>query len=303
MSRTLRDTTILAVAAVLTSPLACQERQTSGLGTFRMTVFELKLHGLAIALETPSGALYFVDTGKKEDDYDAGRDTLAPFVKTRGVAEIAGIVVSHPHHDHYEGASYLLKNFRVKSFVDAGVDGPLVGQGYRKLLAHARERAGEVRTIHAGDTLQWDPALEVTVLAPSKEGVKSEDKSYLNNNSIVLRIRHGRNVFLLPGDLESEGRDALMAAVPPETLKATVLVGPHHGFAEGHRFAAIVKPEIVVVSCLDSYTDKKLASPGKHATELFGAVGAKVLVTAWHGTVELVSDGSTVSVKSERQGK
>jgi competence protein ComEC len=303
MSRTFRAAAVLALASVLASPLACQERPSPGPGTFRMTVFELKLHGLAIALETPSGALYFVDTGKKEDDYDAGRDTLAPFLKKRGVEEIAGIVVSHPHHDHYEGASYLLKHFRVKSFADAGANGPLVGDGYHKLLAHAHEQAGEVRTIHAGDTLRWDPALEVTVLAPPKEGVKSDDKSFLNNNSIVLRIRHGKNVFLLPGDVESEGRDALLAAVPPETLKTTVLVGPHHGFAEGHHFAKTVQPEIVIVSCLDSYTDKKIASPGKHATELFGSVGAKVLVTAWHGTVEVVSDGTTVSVKPERQGK
>src|SRR5689334_19369596 len=55
---------ILLLALLLATPAASQEKT----GTFRMTVFELKLHGLAIALETPSGAVYFVDTGKETGD-------------------------------------------------------------------------------------------------------------------------------------------------------------------------------------------------------------------------------------------
>lgn len=304
MSRLFRNAAVLALSAALAAPLACtQEKAPAALGRFRMTVLGLKLHGLAVVLQTPSGAVYVVDTGKKEDGDDAGQDAIAPFLKAQRIEEIAGIVVSHPHRDHYEGAAYLLKHFRVKTFVDAGLDSPLVPEAYHKLVAHARERGAEVRTIRAGDTMKWDEALEVTVLSPPREGLKTPDASFLNNHSIVLRIRHGKNVFLLPGDVESEARDALLAAVPAETLKATVLVAPHHGFAEGKRFAEAVKPEYVVASCLDLYPDKKITSPGKHATEFYGAVGAKVWVTAWHGSVEVVSDGTTCAVKPEREGK
>jgi competence protein ComEC len=303
MNRLGRMLVALGLLAFLVSPLACRPDQRPAAGTFRMTVFELKLHGLAIALETPSGAVYFVDTGKKEGEVDSGKDTLAPFLQSRGVRDIAGILISHPHHDHFEGASSLIKNFSVKCLVDAGTEGPLVPGGYSKLKEHAKARGVEVRSVHAGDTLSWDEALEVSVLAPPKAGVNSDEKDFLNNNSIVLRIRHGKNVFLLPGDLQHDGRNALMEAVDPEKLKATVLVAPHHGFFEGKKFAETVKPETVIVSCLADYTDKKLASPGDQATELFGAVGAKVYVTGWQGTVEVVSDGTTVAVKTARERK
>jgi len=283
---------ILLIALLLASPAVSQEKA----GTLRMTVFELKLHGLAIALETPSGAVYFVDTGKESGDFDAGKQVLAPFLKSRKIKEIAGILISHPHKDHFEGAPYLLKHFAVKSFVDAGVE----DLDYTKVKTLAKDRGVPYRKVQAGDTLAWDDALEVSVLAPPKDGVKSTENDAYNNNSIVLRIRHGKNVFLLPGDIEKEGRDSLLAAVPAEALRADVLIAPHHGFFEGKKFAETVKPQTVVVSCLSEYSDKKPSSPGKLATSVFGAVGAKVYVTAWNGTVELTSDGSTVTVKSER---
>jgi beta-lactamase superfamily II metal-dependent hydrolase len=283
---------VAVLLAVALLPAEAQERK----GSLRMTVFELKLHGLAIALETPSGAVYFVDTGKESGDVDSGKHVLAPFLRARGLKEIAGILISHPHRDHFEGASYLLKHFAVKSFVDAGVE----DNDYARLLTLAKDRGAAYRKVRAGDSLAWDDGLEVSVLAPPKDGVKSSENDAHNNNSIVLRIRHGRNVFLLPGDIEKEGRDSLLAAVPAETLRADVLVAPHHGFFEGKKFAETVQPKTVIVSCLSEYSDKKPASPGKLATSVFGAVGAKVYVTAWNGTVEVVSDGSTISVKSER---
>jgi len=283
---------MLLFVVLHSAPVASQEQSKP----LRMTVFELKLHGLAIALETPSGAVYFVDTGKENSDFDSGKQVLAPFLRTRNHKEIAGILVSHPHRDHFEGASYLLKHFPVKSFIDAGIE----DNDYDKLKTLAKDRGAAYRRVRAGDTLAWEEGLEVAVLAPPKDGVKSPENDSHNNNSIVLRIRHGRNVFLLPGDIEKEGRDSLLASFPAETLRADVLVAPHHGFFEGKKFAEAVKPQTVVVSCLSEYTDKKPASPGKLATAVFGAVGAKVYVTAWNGTVEVVSDGSTVTVKSER---
>lgn len=270
-------------------------------GVLRMTVFALELHGLAIALETPSGAVYFIDTGRKHRGEDAGKGTLSPFLKERGVAEIAGILISHPHHDHYEGAEYLLKHFTVRSLIDAGPEGPLVPNEYVKFKASVVERGVLCRTVHAGDVLRWDDALDVEVLAPPRAGVPSTDDEALNDNSIVLRIRYGENVFLLPGDIEKGGRESLLASVPAERLRSTVLVAPHHGFMEGHSFIKAVHPRFVVVSCLADYPDKKIRSPGKHVTDLFRPLGTPVYVTAWDGNVEFESDGTACTVRTARR--
>lgn len=301
---TLRIVAILGSLVIgLTVALACQDPETEASRPLRITVFELEAHGLAIALETPSGAVYFVDTGAKEGDDDAGKHTLAPFLRKRGVSAIAGILVSHPHHDHFEGARYLLKHFSVKSFLDGGAEGSLVDDEYVELKERARERGAECRVVRAGDTLPWDPDLEVTVLAPPKGGVESKEKDLLNDNSIVLRIRHGKNVILLPGDIEHDGSESLLASVPAETLRSTVLVAPHHGFFEERRFVEAVQPQTVVVSCQREYSDKEPRSPGDLAKAVFGAVGAKVYVTAWNGTVSIVSDGATCAVSAERETK
>jgi competence protein ComEC len=268
-----------------------------------MTVFELELHGLAVALETPSGAVYLVDTGRKNHGADVGKDTLSPFLKKLGVSEIAGVLISHPHHDHFEGAAYLLKHFTVKTLIDAGPEGPLVPDEYAKFKASAAERGVPYRSVRAGDVLRWDDALDVEVLAPPRKGVPSTDDEALNDNSIVLRIRHGENVFLLPGDIVKAGREALLASVPAERLRSTVLIAPHHGFMDGHSFIKAIHPRFVVVSCLADYPDKKIRSPGQHVTELFRAMDTAVYVTAWDGNVEFESDGTVCTVRSARPRK
>ena len=302
MKRTLLVALALAAACGhLAEPGHQEKPPRAAVGKLTVTVFELAAHGLAIALETPSGAVYFVDTGAKEDGDNAGKDTLAPFLKAKGVTEIAGLLVSHPHHDHFEGARYLLKHYTVKSFIDGGAEGPLVDKDYLELKQDASERGADYRVVHAGDTLAWDPALEISVLAPPKEGVESKEKDRLNDNSLVLRIRHGKNVFLLPGDIEHAGSNSLLGSVAAETLRADVLIAPHHGFFDEPGFAQIVHPQTVVVSCLADYSDKEPRSPGDLATKLYGAVGAKVYVTAWNGTVTIVSDGAACTVSAERE--
>lgn len=43
------------------------------------------------------------------------------------------------------------------------------------------------------------------------------------------------------------------------------------------------------------------STPGDNATKIFGALGAKVFVTAWHGHVQVVSDGETVKAIMQRE--
>jgi hypothetical protein len=91
-----------------------------------------------------------------------------------------------------------------------------------------------------------------------------------------------------------------VAGVKPERLRATVLVAPHHGFNCSNEFAAIVKPEIVVASCLSFYKDSVILSPAHKITEQFAGTGAKVFTTAWHGRVTIVSDGEKCEVTTTK---
>jgi competence protein ComEC len=272
-------------------------------GTLTVTVFNTPTHGLAIALRTPAGKTYLVDVGGNTVGYDAGRDTIGPWLKVNGITEIHGMVLSHSDHDHFGGAVWLIDNFKVDLLMDNGREGEGVPKQYLRLRDRVKDRGGQYAVVAEGETLPWDPALKVDVLSPPKGGLKpagTEEKDLTNDNSLVLRVQHGKNVFLLPADIKSVGRDHLMATYRADLLKCSYLVAPHHGFSHGKKFAEITKPEVVVVSCKAEYPGKDIVSPGKEAQAFYGAVGAKVYVTAFDGTIETTSDGESIKTRAIR---
>jgi competence protein ComEC len=310
-----RRSFLSVVALSFAALLAAATTSAGEPGKLVVTFFEMPKHGSAIALQTPAGHVYFMDTGIVWEGHDTGRDILAPFLRAQKVTEIDGIVHSHPHGDHYGGTFHLLEHFKVKRVIDAGYDRGLVKEiflkdlpsssDYPKLLKLVSERNSEHQIVKDGEKLQWDDALEVEALGPPKGFLKhSKDVEIeINDNSVVLRVRHGRNVFLFTGDVGEAGQDYLLKTVGAEKLRCTVVTSPHHGFDCYERFATVVKPAVVVASCLKDYPKDSLHDPGQKTTEVYGAVGAKVYVTAWHGNVQVISDGESYTVNTVRAQK
>ncbi len=284
-------------------------------GKLTVTWLHMPVHGLAVVMETPSGKAFLIDTGGVNDktDYNAGRDTIAPFLKAHGHSEIEGVSISHPHGDHYGGVEWLINNWKLKNYIDHGYEGRGQTLSYTRLRGLAVSRGGVHRAVHLGDKLELDAALSVEVLSPpagfldpNSDPTKVSDHGLLNSNSIVLRVQHGKNVFIFPGD--SYGgtfEKAMKANVPPEKLKATVLTANHHGFNPGFDFPKMVMPQYVVASCLPDYpanaNTPNTRSPGDKAIEVYGALGAQVFVTAFHGNITAVSDGETVTVTKQHE--
>ena len=294
---------VLVVAALPGCGAKPPSAAPAGAGTMTVTVFNTPTHGLAIAVRTPAGRTYLVDAGGNTVGYDAGRDTIGPWLKANGITGIQGLLLSHSDHDHFGGAVWLIDNFKVELLSDNGREGEGVPKPYLRLRDRVKERGGQYSVVGSGDTLAWDPALKVDVLSPPRGGLKpagSEDKDLTNDNSLVLRIQHGKNVFLLPADIKSIGRDQLLATYRADTLKCNYMIAPHHGFSHGKKFAEITKPEVVVVSCKAEYPGKDIVSPGKEAQGFFRGFGARVYVTAFDGTIETSSDGESIKTRAIR---
>jgi competence protein ComEC len=298
---------VAALATIGSWSAAAPAATLDAAGKLIVTFVDVKEHGLSLLVQTPAGDAYLIDTGPKGKTHDAGKDVLGPLLKARGVRQLAGIVLTHSHADHYGGAPWLLENFPVKCLVDSGYEGRGQSDAYRAIRRQAQERGAQYVAVHAGDRLSWDKALEVEVLSPPKEFLnldadpaKVSEHSVLNNNSLVLRIQHGKNVFLLPADAYGSEGSYLVKNWPADKLRANVLSAPHHGFNSTSGYAALIKPEVVVASCVAHYDNSPIASPGDQAMKIFGPVGAKVYSTAWNGSVEVTSDGRTLEVKTER---
>lgn len=277
---------------------------------FTVTWFETGA-SLAVALETPAGKVFLLDTGgvrkatASAPDYNAGRDTISPFLKQRDYAMIDGILFSHVHGDHIGGAQWLMEHWKVGQFVDHGYPATAKGMSttYPRLREMAAKNGGAYRVVRAGDTLAWDPALQVEVLAPAAGTFDKPDDgshSFVNMSSIVLRVQHGRNVFLFPGDAYHPAKD-----IPPKKLKCVVLTSPHHGFhPDSSGFTKLSAPKYVVATCAADYPGNAGTpyprSPGSFSIEKYAALGIETFVTAFDGDITVRSDGQTVKLARQR---
>lgn len=292
---------ILASAALAAEPDAPKP--------LTVTWFEMPIHGLAVVLETPAGNAFVIDAGGLDGrrDYNGGRDAIAPYLKARGVEKIAAIAISHPHADHYGGARWLLENYPVGRYVDSGYEGRGLADDYRLIRKLAEQKHIYLKA-QAGDRLDWGSDVEVEVLSPPRDYLelksdpaKITDHGLLNGNSLVLRIRHGDNTFLFPGDAYGMGQRYMLAEIPAEKLRMTVVTAPHHGFNTSPEFAAAVRPRFAIASCLLDYPGSDIRSPAEQATKMYSPHGTKVYATCWSGRIQITSDGKTLDVKTERK--
>ena len=296
-------------------------------GRFTLTVLEIpdiqRGAGLAIVMQTPSGKTYLYDTGSGypeklssdgwQSNFNAGRDLVAPFLKTQGVARLEGVLISHAHFDHFGGLLWLADHFPITRLIDSGyvfpgqADDNYTGElgAYSKLRSSFKQRQAYSEA-HTGETLDLDPALKVEVLAPPK-GFFSEPHPetrpkadppahYLvNSNSLGIRVQYGDIIFYLPGDIQSEDiNQSLLKSVDLAKLKCHVLIAPGHGIHCTKEFAEATRPEVSIASVFPRY------ARGLKSTPMLRAVGAKAYITGLNGRVQVVCDGKGYKVTAER---
>jgi competence protein ComEC len=267
----------------------------------KLVVLPLRYHGLAVVVQTPAGQVFAVDAG------GAGEAGLVKsYLTGLGVERLRGILVSHTHGDHQGGVPALVEAFPVDRLYLSPLDRK-TPESLRtgetefslKLRQMAASRGIQVEEVHAGCTLDWDPALKVDVLWPPEDLFvypNPQPHGFYNGNSVVLRIQYGQRVFLLPGDL-SDGAAAALVEKDRGRLRADLVVVPHHGFFGSKVFAEAVSAEVAVASCIVDYRDHPTRNvPGIQAVQLFAPVGTRVFVTAWQGEVVAVSDGTDLQV-------
>lgn len=222
----------------------------------------------AVLLEWPDKGRHgraLVDGGGFfSDRFDSGRDVIAPLLTANRTAELDWLMLSHPDRDHLKGLLFFAAHFSVRGACTADLvedaDRPASRPGdaagrekprplYARFTEILEARGIPRRILRAGDRIalapERCPELFLEVLAPA-EGEKAE-----GNNGLVLRlVNRGKGLALLPGDAEAGCLRRMLRRLPPEALRAEVLVLPHHGSA-GSFLPALydaVRPRVAVVS-------------------------------------------------------
>jgi competence protein ComEC len=137
--------------------------------------------------------------------------------------------------------------------------------------------------------IKLEEGLKLSVLHPAMELMRGTG-SDVNNNSVVLRLSYGRVSFLLTGDIEVEAEAAIMAR--GMDLTSTVLKAPHHGSQTSLSWGFLeeVNPRLIVISCGREPSPEVLKRLS----------GRDVFRTDESGTIELITDGERVWVRTER---
>jgi competence protein ComEC len=243
--------------------------------------------GDAIALRTPRGRWLLVDAGPPID----GDERAYPVVRAlrgRGVTRLAALFITHPHADHFGGATAILRNFQVDQVLDPAL---VVGnRGYADLLGVAEDvgvpwmqsRAGAafvidgvtVRTLHPTDSVMAEEARRMDLGA-----------SEPNSVSVVLLITWNGFEALLTGDAYVDVERRIMDAVGD----IDVLKVGHHGSrtSTDSLFVATVRPEVALISV---GRGNRYGHPTREVLDRLNSAGVDVRRSDRQGDVRLLVD-------------
>ena len=206
--------------------------------------------GNAIWVSLPDGKNLMFDIGRR-DDFSPLWDMWG-----KGVRYLDGLVITHPHTDHFNDIASLNRLFVTRSGVGVFLrpahisskdiysqnrDANLVSE-YIQLASSLKDSVGN------HDYVTWDiGGAHLDIFRPHECGT-----SNLNNHSLVTVISYNGTKILIPGDCEKAEWNELLGL--PSFQKAVygtrLLVAPHHGLesAYSNDLMSAISLDICVIS-------------------------------------------------------
>jgi competence protein ComEC len=244
--------------------------------------------GDSILIQTSRGQTVLVDGGPSPSAVTTALGKRLPFW-SRGLDLV---VLTHPNDDHLIGLLEVLRRYQVTEVMEPGLPDP--APTYAQWQRLIEERNIHRSVAQSGQRVDLGDGAWLEVLGPSP-GLVAAGSDDANNGSVILRLVVGEVAFLLTGDVEAPGeQDMLRRQV---VLSSTVLKVPHHGsrLALDPAFLRAVNPAVAVISV---GADNRYGHPSTEALERLK--GVAVYRTDVQGTIEVVTDGKTYEVKTER---
>jgi len=206
------------------------------------------------------------------------------------------VVSTHPSADHVTGLVEVLNRYKVKQALYPALDSE--SDIYDQWLKSVEEKDIECFTAQAGQQIDLGDGAIIEVLNPQTTPL-ADTSSDIDNNGMVLHIIMGEASFLLTADTMWETEFELIAR--RANLSSTVLKVAHHGSntSTTPQFLAVVDPRLAVISVGE---DNLYGHPSDDViARLSQRIGSEnIYRTDEHGTIEFITDGERLWVKTEK---
>lgn len=216
----------------------------------RLTVLSVGA-GQCAVLETADGRVALFDAGSISDDI--ARRVVLPYLKSRGIARIDWIILSHANTDHFNAVQEIAARTRPQAVY---VTPQFISQARfhadaAELLSALRSTGVEIIEVTGGQSLKLGSHAHLEFLWPPRSASAS-----LNDSSLVARLECAGRSILFTGDLQDAGLRGLPRT---ELLRCDVLLAPHHGSFESSTpaFLKNTSPRLVIASDDSTQTGKQ----------------------------------------------
>ncbi|MDQ2936111.1 MAG: ComEC/Rec2 family competence protein [Acidobacteriota bacterium] len=295
---------VCAIALILVHPLSAGRPD----GKLRIDFLDVG-QGDSALVTLPDGTTLLIDGGGRPGPFkqdktsnldtniaferetrSIGESVVSEYLWWRGLDRVDYILATHADADHIDGLNDVARNFSVRAALVARTPGR--DPEYSKFSDTLSSRGIPVRAIGSGDVLQFHGATANVLWPPATSNL---DAPSGNNESVVLSLRSGNRTFLLTGDIEMRGEDAIVRA--RNSLAADVVKIAHHGSqtSSTEAFIRATKPHFAVISVGQTSV---FGHPNKDVVERWRASGAQVLTTGGSGTITFSTDGSDLNVET-----
>lgn len=248
--------------------------------------------GDAIFIRTPKGTDILIDGGPDEAVLSCLSSHM-PFWDR----SIDAVILTHPHADHLTGLVHVIERYKVNAFFSEKVDADT--EIYKLLSIKLAEKKVSAKDLYTLDNFKDASGLSLKTLWPTTEAIDQVDQNYanldLNGLSLIHLLKYGDFSVLLTGDAGVVVEDR----IAEEAGDVDVLKVPHHGSKTGmsELFLSIIKPEIGIISVGE---ENNYGHPAKISLDLLRKYRVKTFRTDLNGEIEILSDGSTWSVRTSR---
>lgn len=247
-------------------------------------------YGDAFILQTPEAVNILIDGGKQ-----VAVPHLLAALQRLNILSIDMLIITHFHKDHVGGLLPILENFLSESAEHPGkiyIPFALKNLEIEPEIAAVMDQLEkyQLRIMQQGETLLRSGSLHIEVLHPGElTGNQNED-------SLVLKITHGKICFLLTADIGLKTQEKLYKDYGKH-LKCDLIKMPHHAndTTVFRPFLEYADPKISILTI----GENDYQAPNPSVLAAYQAQSETLYRTDQHGNITAISDGASLHIACE----